>query len=81
MITLRSSHASISAIRIKQCLYKSYTQRKILHEHTPCAFINYLGIKVSSTQVTKSYMHTPHMLPEVKGGFKDLFTTVTDNAK
>ena len=42
----------------------------------------HLGIKVSSTKVTneaKTYMHTPHKLPEVRGGFKMLLTIVTDN--
>ena len=40
-----------------------------------------LGIKVSSTTFTneaKSYMNTPQMLPEVRGGFKMLLTIGTD---
>ena len=42
---------------------------------------NILGAFISSTKVTnkaKTYMNTPHMLPEVRGGLRMLLTIVTD---
>ena len=58
-----TSHASNSAIRIEQSVYKRYRQSKILHEHTRHAFINIFRFDISFTKVTneaKSYMNTPH---------------------
>ena len=47
-----TSHASISAMNIENSVYKSYRQRKILHEHTLHAFKMHSELKVSSTKVT-----------------------------
>ena len=60
----------------------------ILHMLPLVQSLNNLFTKVTdnakyyiSTNKAKSYMNTPHMFPEVRGGFKVLFTNLTDKTE